>query len=45
MRLKKIIQTTHESSRARHEITQVTANQSLWRRLLNRVAGLFAASD
>jgi len=34
-----------ESSRARHEITQVTANQSLWRRLLNRVAGLFAASD
>ena len=34
-----------ESSRARHEITQVTENQSVWRRLLNGVAGLFAARD
>lgn len=31
------------SDRARHAITQVRENQSLWRRLLNRVAGLFGA--
>lgn len=32
-----------ETDRARHAITQVTESQSLWRRLLNRVAGSFAA--
>ena len=33
------------SSRTRHEITQVTENQSVWRRLFNRVADLFAAGE
>ena len=34
-----------ESNRVRHAITQVTESQSVWRRLLNRVASLFAARD
>ena len=34
-----------ETDRARHAITQVTENQSWWRRLLNRAAGLFRARD
>lgn len=34
-----------ESRRAMHAVTQVRETQSLWRRLLNRVTGLFAASD
>ncbi len=33
------------SDRARHAITQVTESQSVWRRLLNRAAGLFGAHD
>jgi hypothetical protein len=34
-----------ESDRERHAVTQVRENQSMWRRLLNRVTSLFAASD
>jgi len=34
-----------ESNRVRHATTQVTKSQSVWRRLLNRVASLFAARD
>jgi serine/threonine protein phosphatase PrpC len=34
-----------ESDRERHAVTQVRENQSVWRRLLNRVTSLFAASD
>jgi serine/threonine protein phosphatase PrpC len=34
-----------ESSRVKHAITQVTEGQSLWPRLLNRVARLFGTRD